>query len=225
MSTSPKRAPAASIEEATIPQLTPFPYDAVPASRGASLLGMAGIVRAANDEAAAAADREAQAFARGRQAGQQESRQAFEQQAAKEKSNIAAALAQFARDRDTYFEKVEPEVVQLAMSIARKILHRETQVDPMLLAGIVRVVLEQIDGATRVRLHVHPHKAADWRSFLATQLEPANLPEIVEDPSQPADQCTVETSMGSTVIGPEVQLKEIEQGFADLLAARPGTTR
>lgn len=223
MSTSPKRAPVAPIEQETMPQFRPFPYDAVPASSGAALLGMAGIVRAANDDAEAAADREAQAFARGRQAGQQDSRQAFEQQLAREKSNIASALAQFARDRTTYFEKVEPEVVQLALSIARKILHREAQVDPMLLAGIVRVALDQIDGATCVQLHVHPPKAPEWRQFLATQLDPANLPEIVEDPSQPVDQCTVETSMGSTVIGLEVQLKEIEQGFADLLAARPGT--
>lgn len=221
MSTSPKRAPAAA--EDTVPQHTPFPYDAVPVAN-AMIFGMAGVVRAADGDAAAAAEREAQAFARGRQAGQQDSRQAFEQQLAKEKSNIGAALAQFARERSAYFEKVEPEVVQLAMSIARKILHREAQVDPMLLAGIVRVALEQIDGATRVQLRVHPQKAADWRQFLAIQLEPAKLPEVIEDPSLPVDQCTVETAMGSTCIGLEIQLKEIERGFADLLAARPGTS-
>jgi flagellar assembly protein FliH len=222
MSTSPRRAPVAAIE-AEIPQLTPFPYAAVPAPSGAVLFGMSGGIHAADGDAAAAADREAQALARGRQAGQQESRQAFEQQLTKEKSNIAAALAQFARDRSAYFEKVEPEVVQLALSIARKILHREAQVDPMLLAGIVRVALEQIDGATGVRLRVHPQKSAEWRQFLTTQLQPANLPEIIEDPSQPADQCTVETAMGSTALGLEIQLKEIERGFADLLAARPRT--
>src|ERR1700740_1122933 len=182
MSTSPKRAPAAATEEA-IPQFTPFPYDVVHTSSGATLLGIAGTFRAANDDAATVADREAQAFARGHQAGQQDSRQAFEQQLAKEKSNIAAAIAQFSRDRSNYFEKVEPEVVQLALSIARKILHREAQVDPMLLAGVARVVLEQIDGATRVQLRVHPQKAPDWRQFLAAQLEPAKLPAIVEDPS------------------------------------------
>jgi flagellar assembly protein FliH len=217
MSTSPKRAPATPLEE-PVPRHTAFPYAAVPAASGAMPFGTAGAV----DGDAAAADREAQAFVRGRQAGQQESRQAFEQQLAIEKSNFGAALAQFARDRSAYFEKVEPEVVQLALSIARKILHREAQVDPMLLAGIVRVALEQIDGATRVQLHLHPQKAADWRQFLTTQLEPANLPEIIEDPSQPVDQCTVETAMGSTAIGLEIQLKEIEQGFADLLTARPG---
>jgi len=218
MSTSPKRAPAGAIEE-TAPQFAPFPYDAVPALADATLLG----VTKAADRDSAAAEREAQAFARGRQAGQQESHQAFDQQLAKEKSNVSAALAQFARDRSSYFEKVEPQVVQLALSIARKILHREAQVDPLLLAGIVRVALEQIDGATRVQLHVHPQNASDWRQFLATQLEPANLPEIIEDPSQPVDQCAIETAMGATVIGLEIQLKEIEQGFADLLAARPGT--
>ncbi|HZC24671.1 MAG TPA: FliH/SctL family protein [Candidatus Binatia bacterium] len=218
MSTSPKRAPSVAIE-GTIPQFVPFPYAAVPATPGATLFG----VTQSADRDSAAAEREAQAFARGRQSGQQESRQAFDQQLANEKSNLSAALAQFARDRSTYFEKVEPEVVQLAISIARKILHREAQIDPMLLAGIVRVALEQIDGATRVQLHVHPQNAADWRQFLATQLEPANLPEIIEDPSQPVDQCAIETAMGSTAIGLEIQLKEIEQGFADLLATRPGT--
>ena len=57
-----------------------------------------------------------------------------------------------------------------------------------------------------------------------TQLDPADLPEIVEDPAQPPDRCTLETSMGTAVIGLEVQLKEIEQGLMDLLAARPGET-
>lgn len=217
MSTSPKQAPAAPLEAPAV-QHTPFPYASVPAGSGTTPFGLSGTV----DGDAAAAAREAQAFARGHQAGQQESRQAFEQQMAKEKSNLTAALAEFVRDRSVYFEKVEPEVVRLAIGIARKILHREAQVDPMVLAGVVRVALEQINGATRVQLHVHPQKAADWRQFLASQLEPANLPEIIEDPSQPADQCTLETTMGSTAIGLEVQLKEIERGFADLLAARPG---
>src|ERR1700745_455046 len=153
MSTSPKRAPAAATEEA-IPQFTPFPYDVVHASSGATLLGIAGTFRAANDDAATVADREAQAFARGRQAGQQDSRQAFEQQLAKEKSNIAAAIAQFSRDRSNYFEKVEPEVVQLALSIARKILHREAQVDPMLLAGVVHVALAKLESGTKVVVRV-----------------------------------------------------------------------
>ena len=112
-------------------------------------------------------------------------------------------------------------MVQLALSIARKILHREAQVDPMLLAGIVRVALEKIEGATGVVLQVHPQHAADWRKYLALRMEPGDLPEIVEDPALPPDQCRLRTSMGTAELGMEVQLKEVERGLMDLLAARP----
>ena len=112
--------------------------------------------------------------------------------------------------------------MQLALSIARKILHREAQLDPLLLAGIVRVALEEMDAATGVRLRLHPQHSADWRHLLATQLEPADMPEIVEDPSQSLDACVLETAMGTAAFGLEVQLKEIEHGLMDILAARPG---
>jgi flagellar assembly protein FliH len=168
-------------------------------------------------------DREAQTRVAGRQEGLTEARKSFDEQLARERSNLAEALAQFTRDRATYFQKVEGELVQLALAIARKILHREAQVDPLLLAGIARVALEKIDGATGVVLRLHPHNAADWRGYLSTRLDPSDLPEIVEDPAQPLDRCTLETAMGTACIGIEVQLKEIEQGFMDLQAARPGT--
>jgi flagellar assembly protein FliH len=169
-----------------------------------------------------AAAREAAARAQGQQEGHAEARRIFDEQLARERSSLAAALAQFTRDRAAYFQQVEGEVLQLALSIAHKILHREAQLDPLLLAGIVRVALEKIDAATGVVLRVHPQNAADWRRYLSTHLQPADLPEMVEDPAQPQDRCRLETSMGTATVGLEVQLKEIEQGLMDLLAARPG---
>lgn len=218
MSTSPSRAPAAPYAQKSLAGPQPFPYDSVPA----------GTVRATTIEglteggAADAVAREAQARAQGRQEGQVEARKTFEDRLARERAGLATALAQFTRDRASYFQKAEGEVVQLALSIARKILHREAQLDPLLLAGIVRVALEKIDGATGVVLRIHPQDAADWRRYLTTHLEPADLPQIVEDPAQPPDCCALETSMGTATVGLEVQLKEIEQGLMDLLAARPG---
>ena len=63
------------------------------------------------------------------------------------------------------------------------ILHREAQVDPLLLAGIARVALEKIDGATGVILRLHPQNGADWRAYLSTRLDTSDLPEIIGDPS------------------------------------------
>jgi flagellar assembly protein FliH len=239
MSTSPKLAPATSssgartpYESEAAPSVHPFPYDVIAPSTvrrlaivqaAAEGLGVSG-TSATNSEDEAAA-REAQARAQGVQQGQTEARKSFEEQLARERAGVTTALAQFTRDRATYFEKAEGEVVQLALSIARKILYREAQIDPLLLAGIVRVALEKIDGATGVRLRVHPQNAADWRRYLTAHLDSADLPEIIEDSSQPLDRCTLETSMGTATVGLEVQLKEIEQGLMDLLAARPESVK
>jgi flagellar assembly protein FliH len=228
MSTSPRRARAPAAPGAAphaqsfSSALEPFPYDSIPpgAATRLRLAGGLGLDGPAS-EASAAAARETQARAQGRQEGLAETRKLFDEQLGRERASLAAALAEFTRDRATYFQTVEGEVVQLALSIARKILHREAQLDPLLLAGIVRVALEKIDGATGVVLRLHPQNAADWRRYLATHLDPADRPEIVEDPAQPLDCCTLVTTMGTALIGLEGQLKEIEQGLMDLLAARP----
>jgi flagellar biosynthesis/type III secretory pathway protein FliH len=44
---------------------------------------------------------------------------------------------------------------------------------------------------------------------------------VVEDPAMQADRCVLQTALGTTEVGVEVQLKEIEQGLFDLLAKRP----
>jgi flagellar assembly protein FliH len=172
--------------------------------------------------AAQMAEREAQARAQGRQQGELEARAKLEELLRRERAALAAALADFSRERAAYYQKIEAEAVQLALSIARKILHREAQVDPLLLMGIVRVALEKIEGATGVALALNPLRAEEWRRYLAANMEAAALPQIVEDAAMAVEQCELRTSMGTAHMGVEVQLKEIEQGLMDLMAARPG---
>ena len=45
--------------------------------------------------------------------------------------------------------------------------------------------------------------------------------EVKADPSVEAHNCILETELGTTELGLDAQLKEIEQGFFDLLAQRP----
>ena len=166
--------------------------------------------------------REAEAFERGRAEAQQELRVSFEADLARCRQKVVAVLDEFARERASYYHRVEGEVVHLALAIARRILHREVQLDPHALAGIVHVTLEKLDTGTRVDLHVHPREATDWRHYFACRAEGRAAPEIHEDPALPPGECRIETSLGSTEVGLESQLKEIETGLLDLLAERPG---
>jgi len=110
--------------------------------------------------------------------------------------------------------------VDLALSIARKILHREAQVDRVVLGGVVRVALEKISGATNIRLCVHPSNADAWKQYVSQQPQMPNAPEIVEDASLRPDQLVLRTSHGSTSMGVDSQFAEIEKGFTDLMNQR-----
>ena len=48
-----------------------------------------------------------------------------------------------------------------------------------------------------------------------------NAPELIGDAALKPGECLLETEVGSTQISLETQLKEIEQGFFDLLEQRP----
>ena len=164
---------------------------------------------------------QAEAFNQGRQSAQQQFRSDLAAAEANHREQLGQALQQFAIERKNYYRRIEGEVVELALAIARKVLHREVQIDPSALAGIVRVTLEKLDTGTQVNLHVHPKEAPDWRHYFACQMQGMAAPEVQEDPGIAAGECRLETSLGSTEMGLQSQLKEIETGLLDLLAERP----
>lgn len=204
MSTSSNAAqPARSV--------TAFLYPELPGSTGL----------ASGDSSKNPTGNETEAREAGRMEGEARARASFEQQVEAMRKSVASAIDKFARERLEYFLAVEQEVVQLAFSIARRILRREAQIDPLLLAGMVRVALEQTAQATNVTVRVHPHQVSDFRMYFARHLQ--DPPEVIEDASLPSDGCVLQTSLGKTEIGPEIQLKEIEQGLLDLRSVQPHT--
>jgi flagellar assembly protein FliH len=137
-----------------------------------------------------------------------------------EAEKIRKALEHFQGERKEYFSRVESDVVQLALAIATKILHREAQVDPMLVAALVRVAIDKLHDGSSVSVRVAPAEAGKWRVFLAHPLNGSTI-EIVEDAHLGVGDCVLETELGSANFSIEAQMKEVEQGFFDLLAQRP----
>ena len=167
------------------------------------------------------AQREKEAYERGLKEGEALARRAGEQELAALRGETCIAIEKFKAERESYFSKIEPEVVQLALAIARKILHREAQIDPLLLAGLVRVALEKINAGTRVRLWAHPADVHFWNEYFAQAGAFQPAPELIGDATLRRGECRLETEIGSTQISLDTQLKEIEQGFFDLLEHRP----
>jgi flagellar assembly protein FliH len=151
---------------------------------------------------------------------EQRLRQEYEQKLQAERASIAAAVGAFGVQRVEYFARVEAEVVQLALAIAAKILHREAQVDPMLVAALVRMAVERMREGSSVTIRVSPARVNRWREYFAGQSNVARV-EVVEDSGLSDLDCVLETELGIANFGLNTQLKEVEQGFFDLLALRP----
>jgi len=152
--------------------------------------------------------------------GEAQAQAAVMQRVEQERRAILEALEQFAGERREYFRRVETDVVTLALAIARKLLHREAQIDPLLLSGIVRVALEQIQQGSQVVLRCSPAEQPGWQKFLSTLSESHREIALVADEVVEPGRIVLETIAGKAEISLEEQLREIESGFLDLL--RPG---
>ena len=162
-----------------------------------------------------------QAFEKGRQQGESQARAAAQNETVAERDKIRGAIEKFKDERAVYFSHIETDVVHLALAIARKILHREAQIDPLLLTGMVHVALEKLDTGSRVRMRAHPADIRSWSDFFLQQGSHKSQPELIGDLGLQRGECSLETESGSTQISLDGQLKEIEQGFLDLLEQRP----
>jgi flagellar assembly protein FliH len=207
-------------EEATL-QDEPFQYQPAPENADATNANGDAIWTPLSLLTKAQAEKhEKGVFERGILEGEKRAKANYDACLTASQNDIRKAIESFRTERDEYFNRIEPEVVQLALAIARKILHRESQIDPLLLTGLVHVALEKLDAGAHVRLKVHPADAHFWNEFFAHS-GMASAPELSGDASLQHGECMLETEVGSTQISLETQLKEIEQGFFDLLEQRP----
>jgi len=102
-------------------------------------------------------------------------------------------------------------VVRLALAIAARILHRQADLDPLLLTGAVRVALEKLGDSSRVVMRVPPREIGQWKEFFRGAGSMRIQPGVLEDPSLSAGECVLATELGTIELGVRAQLQEIEK--------------
>jgi flagellar assembly protein FliH len=110
----------------------------------------------------------------------------------------------------------EEDAVQLAIAVARRILHREISVDPEAILGLVRSAFDKIESREIHRLRVHPEDAALVRRHFENPANSRKI-EILADPSLERGSAIFDTVRGSLDASASTQLQEIERGLTDLV--------
>lgn len=135
---------------------------------------------------------------------------------------LSETLRDFRATSDEYLARVEHEVVRLALAIAERVLHREAQMDPLLLSGAVRVALGQLAESTEVRLRIPADQRELWEEMLRLMPALPMRPAVIADPDLHGPEAVLEAQLGTIDLGVRAQITEIERGFFDLLDLRQG---
>ena len=127
---------------------------------------------------------------------------------------LSSTIAGLLQLRQQLKEDAAGELVQLAIAIASRILHRELNVDPDAILGLVRAALTKAQSKEIHRIRLHASHEAPLRRALS-QLMPGATIEIAADASLKPGDVIFETAQGQLDASVSTQLREIERGLAD----------
>jgi len=159
-------------------------------------------------------------FAKGFAEGQRAGVAATQQETAALAKKLAATLDDLMRVRNEMIRHTEKQMVQLALAVARRVVHREVSLDPQVLMTMMRVALERVSDAARVTVRLNP---ADHQSVTAALKDSAASDQVTlaADGRVPRGGCRVESEYGDVDAGVDAQIQEI----ARALLGGDGSTR
>lgn len=132
---------------------------------------------------------------------------------------MAATIEDIATVRHKYIADSEEKVVRLAIAIARRILHREMQVDPLALQGLLHAALEQSELREVQKILLNPQDLEALKPHIARLNLPPRV-EIAAERSLERGALLIESTGGTLDASVDSQLDEVERGFIDMLGRK-----
>ncbi len=150
-----------------------------------------------------------QAYDEGFAQGHKEGLDAGQAQIQMRVQRLDQMMATFATPFAELDQRVEQELVTLAMAVARQLVRREIKTDPGQIVAVVREALSVLPIASQnVRLHLHPEDAALVRAALSLT-EGEHAWRIIEDGLQNRGGCQLVTDTSRIDAGVETRLAAI----------------
>jgi flagellar assembly protein FliH len=157
-------------------------------------------------------------FSEGKSVGQQQAKVELQPVL----DQLGKSLATLSSLRSRVRSEGEGDLLKLAISIARRVLHRELTLEPESIEGLIRVALEKLQSRELCRIRVHPDQESAIRNALE-RFSNSQKVELVADSSMQCGDVIFETAHGNLDASIESQLREIERGFADRLRRLPAS--
>jgi flagellar assembly protein FliH len=180
------------------------------ASRGSTPLSAEDQLRLKEEEI------EHQAYERGFRKGEEEGRMTARENALPLFKNLETVLAELDGIRSRIQQQLEREVVELALHVARKVIHHELSVSDDAILGVVKEAMAHLDHPGKISIRLNPEDLKRLRESgerLHTSFENLDNIAFETDPGIECGGCFIHTDYGEIDARLEEQLRHIEDAF------------
>ncbi|MGQ9853574.1 MAG: FliH/SctL family protein [Candidatus Oleimicrobiaceae bacterium] len=167
-----------------------------------------------------AAEREAQAYAKGFADGKKTGIELAHQEMGEMYRQLGALVSQLIAEQQHLLRQAEPTLINVVMAVVRRVIRRELAGDSEYAATMVREALRYVHDSTKVVVRMHPDDAAllrDKVGELTAGAQGLEQLELKEDPHLAPGGCLVETDLGTIDARLEAQLEEIAHELEEAL--------
>jgi flagellar assembly protein FliH len=171
------------------------------------------------DEHLAALEREA--FVKGYEQGERAGDAVAGQRGEAMLQRLTQTIEELTTLRAEMIRATERQMVELALAVARRIVHREVSIDADLLIAMARVALDRLGDSANVTVRLHPEEYEATGAGRTDAL--GNNVRVVADASVGRGGCRVDSDFGTLDAGIDAQMQELARallGEADLAGGR-----
>ena len=151
---------------------------------------------------------ERDAFTKGYAQGERAGLEAGGQRAEAMLRRLAGTLEELGTLRDGMMRQTERQLVELALAIARRVLHREVSIDPELAGALAHVALERLGPSAPAVIRLHPDDYTTVSGH-GTNLSQGRSVKVLPDPAVARGGCLVESDFGNIDASVDAQVAEV----------------
>lgn len=154
------------------------------------------------------------AYENGFMQGEKAGMEIAEQKTEAVRRRYAESIIELSRIRSGLYAQAEREVVNLAIEVAKKIVHREIHADKDIVQTLVRVALSHVAEKSAVTIHLNP---TDYNYLLEQRAELSQSEgrdiSLLADRSVERGGCMIQTDCGEIDGRIEEKFREVEHAF------------
>lgn len=157
-------------------------------------------------------------YEEGLQLGREEGLHLYQQAIDSLRDEVQKLVDAILAERQRLWEQMEPQVIDLVLEIARKVLREEIQARREATLSIIKHALRRVADTEHVRIRVHPDDLQITREhredFLAV-CDGVRQIEIVDDQRVGGGGCVIETPNGTIDASLRTQMQTIEKALKE----------